>query len=60
MKIRAWLLGGISAAAGADDDRPPVRLSPELEAELRAAIDEADAEDGGAGPEFLEGLKRYG
>jgi hypothetical protein len=44
----------------ADDDRPPVKLPPELEAELQAAIDEADAEDGGAGPEFLESLKRYG
>ena len=44
----------------ADDDRPPVKLPPELEAELLAAIDEADAEEGGAGPEFLEGLKHYG
>ena len=42
------------------DDRPPVKLSPELEAELNAAIDEADAEVGGAGSEFLENLKRYG
>jgi hypothetical protein len=44
----------------ADDDRPPITLSPDLEAELQAAIDEADAEEGGAGPEFLESLKRYG
>jgi len=44
----------------ADDDRPSVKLPPDLEAELQAAIDEADAEDGGAGPEFLESLKRYG
>jgi hypothetical protein len=44
----------------ADDERPPVKLPPDLEAELQAAIDEADAEDGGAGPEFLESLKRYG
>lgn len=44
----------------ADDDRPAVKLPPDLEAELNAAIDEADAEIGGAGPEFLEGLKRYG
>ena len=44
----------------ADDDRPPVKLPPDLEAELNAAIDEADAEEGGAGPEFLESLKRYG
>ncbi|MFT3817903.1 MAG: hypothetical protein QM750_09795 [Rubrivivax sp.] len=44
----------------ADDDRPPVKLPPELEAELQAAIDEADAEEGGAGPEFIESLKRFG
>ena len=44
----------------ADDDRLPVKLLPDLEAELNAAIDEADAEEGGAGPEFLESLKRYG
>ncbi len=30
------------------------------EAELQTAIVEADAEEGGAGPEFLESLKRYG
>ena len=44
----------------ADDDRPPFRLPPHIEAELQAAIDEADCEEGGAGPEFLEELKRYG
>jgi hypothetical protein len=44
----------------ADDDRPAVRLSPELEAELLSAIDEAEAEQGGMGPEILESLKRYG
>lgn len=43
-----------------DDDRPAVKLPPDLEAELQAAIDEADSEEGGAGPEFLESLKRYG
>jgi hypothetical protein len=60
------ILQGLSLPDGAvvtvlaDDDRPPVKLPPEFEAELQAAIDEADAEDGGAGPEFLESLKRYG
>jgi hypothetical protein len=45
----------------ADEDRLPVRLPPALEAELLAAIDEADAEEGGAGPEFFDELKRlYG
>ena len=60
------VLQGVALPEGAavtvlsDDDRPPVKLSPELEAELNAAIDEADAEVGGAGSEFLESLKRYG
>jgi hypothetical protein len=44
----------------ADDDRPAVRLSPKLEAELLSAIDEADAEAGGSGSEFIESLKRFG
>ena len=60
------VLQGVSLPEGAvvtvlaDDDRPAIRLSPELEAELLAAIDEADAEQGDAGPEFIESLKRYG
>ena len=36
-----------------------VKLPPHLEKELLDAIDEADQEVGGAGPEFLESLKRY-
>lgn len=36
-----------------------VRLPSHLEQELLDAIDEADKEAGGAGLEFLEGLKRY-
>ena len=60
------ILEGIALPDGAvvtvlaDDDSPLVRLPPELESELQAAIDEADAEEGGAGPEFLESLRRYG
>ena len=42
------------------DDESMVKLPPHLERELLAAIDEADRETGGAGPEFLESLKRYG
>ena len=37
-----------------------VRLPPPLERELLQAIDEADREQGGAGPEFIESLRRYG
>lgn len=60
------ILQGVALPEGAvvtvlaDDDRPTIRLYPELEADLLAAIDEADAEQGGAGPEFIESLKRYG
>ena len=48
----------VTVLASADDKA--VKLSSRLEQELLEAIDEADQEDGGAGPEFLEGLKRYG
>ena len=45
----------------ADEDQLPIRLPPALESELLAVIDEADAEEGGAGPEFFDELKRlYG
>jgi hypothetical protein len=60
------VLHGVQLAEGtlvtvlADDGSAAVKLPPELEAALNAAIDEADAEVGGAGPEFLESLKRYG
>jgi hypothetical protein len=60
------ILEGVALPDGAvvtvlsDDDRPAVKLPAHLEAELLAAIDDADAEDGGAGPEFLEQLKRFG
>jgi hypothetical protein len=37
-----------------------VRLPPAQERELLEAIDEADREQGGAGPEFIENLRRYG
>lgn len=41
-------------------DDKTVKLPPQMEKELLEAIDEADGEEGGAGPEFLESLKRYG
>jgi hypothetical protein len=44
----------------APGDSKTVKLPPHLEKELLEAIDEADQEQGGAGPEFLESLKRYG
>lgn len=44
----------------APDGQTPVRLPTNLERRLLEAIDEADAEPGGAGPEFLESLCRYG
>jgi hypothetical protein len=42
------------------EEEPAVKLPPALEQELLEAIDEADREAGGAGPEFLEGLRRHG
>ncbi len=42
------------------EDDKIIKLAPHLEKELLEAIDEADREVGGAGPEFLESLKRYG
>ncbi len=42
------------------DEGASVRLPPDLQRELLDAIDEADREQGGAGPEFLESLKRFG
>ena len=60
------ILEGVALPEGAvvtvltDDERAAVKLPPGLEAERQAAIDEADAEEGGAGPEFLQSRKRYG
>ena len=42
------------------EDDKAVKLPAHLEKELLEAIEEADQEVGGAGPEFLESLKRYG
>jgi hypothetical protein len=42
------------------DDESSVRLPTALEEELLEALDEADREDGGAGPEFFESLRRFG
>ena len=42
------------------DDGKSIRLPPHLEKVLLEAIDEADREEGGAGREFLESLKRFG
>ena len=48
----------VTVLTPADDQA--VKLPPHLEKELLEALDEADHEEGGAGPEFLESLKRYG
>jgi hypothetical protein len=42
------------------DEKASVRLPPDLERELCEALDEADLEEGGAGEEFLNSLKRFG
>lgn len=48
----------VTVLTPADDS--VIKLPAHLEKELLDAIDEADQEVGGAGPEFLESLKRYG
>ena len=42
------------------DPEPPVRLSPEEEAELLDALDEADREEGISAEELFERLRRHG
>jgi hypothetical protein len=49
-KVTVWTPG--------DDD--VVALSEALERELLEALDEADREVGVAGPEFVDGLRRFG
>lgn len=51
---------GTVVATLAPGVQTPVRLPTYLERKLLEAIDEADAEPGGSGPEFLESLCRYG
>lgn len=41
-------------------DEPSVRLPAALETELLEALDEADLEEGGAGAEFFDSLRRFG
>lgn len=41
-------------------DEPTVRLPAALENDLLEALDEADREEGGAGPEFFDSLRRFG
>ena len=57
---RLTLPQGTVVAALAADGQRPVRLPTNLERELLEAIDEADAQLGGEGPEFLDSLCRYG
>lgn len=42
------------------DDDYGIHLPAALEKELVEALDEADQEEGGAGPEFFETLRRFG
>jgi hypothetical protein len=58
--------GGLSLPEGttvtvlARGDELVVKLSPEEEAELAAALDEADREDGISAEELFERLRRFG
>ena len=42
------------------DDEPPVKLSPEDEAELLEALEEADCEEGITAEELFARLQRFG
>lgn len=42
------------------DDEPPVQLSPEEEAELLQALDEADSQQGITAEELFARLQRFG
>lgn len=58
--------GGLALAEGtvvtilARGDEAVVKLSPEERAELLAALDEADREEGVPAEEFFARLRRYG
>lgn len=60
------VLEGVSLPEGtvvtvfAKDSEAIVRLPPALQAELEAALEEADREEGISGDELLEKLRKYG
>jgi hypothetical protein len=54
------LPGGTKVTVSAPGDDDAVALPEALERELLEALDEADREVGGAGPEFVDGLRRFG
>lgn len=55
----ASLPDGATVTVFAEQPGETVRLPPHLQAELEAAIDEADREDGISGEELFEQLKKY-
>lgn len=55
----APLPDGAVVTVFADQPGQTVRLPPHLQAELEAAIDEADREEGICAEELFEQLKRY-
>ena len=55
----ASLPDGATVTVFAEQPGEPVRLPPRVLAELEAAIDEADREEGISGEELFEQLKKY-
>jgi hypothetical protein len=51
---------GSRVTIGTQGDEPAVRLSPEEEAELLLALEDADREPGVSAEELLERLRRFG
>jgi len=56
----ASLPDGTAVAVLAKDSEGCVRLSPELQAELEQALEEADQDDGISADELLEKLRKHG
>jgi hypothetical protein len=55
----AFLPDGATVTVFAEHPGETVRLPPHLQAELEAAIDEADREEGISAEELFEQLKKY-
>lgn len=57
---RGSLPEGLEVAVFVTHDERSVRLSPVLQRELEAALDEADREDGISAEELFAELRKYG
>lgn len=56
----ASLPEGTEVTVFVDDSEPAVKLAPDLQAELEAALEDADREEGIPADELFAELRRYG